>query len=125
MEAGFGPASNIRLLAEPEAAAIYAIKADLDAYTPKKGDNILVCDAGGGTVDLITYHVKGTQPLDLREVVPGRGGFCGSMCLNWRFEAYLADKLGKHYTDTSTPPHERAKQAVCCTPHLELIQARH
>ena len=32
------------------------------------------CDAGGGTVDLITYEIKRIKPyLELAELVPGTG----------------------------------------------------
>lgn len=38
------------------------------------GDSFVVCDAGGGTVDLITYEVTKMKPyLQLAELVPGTG----------------------------------------------------
>lgn len=33
------------------------------------GDAILVCDAGGGTVDLMSYEIKKLDPLELTELV--------------------------------------------------------
>ena len=33
----------------------------------------MLCDAGGGTVDLISYEVDSVQPLELKELVPGKG----------------------------------------------------
>lgn len=37
-----------------------------------------VCDAGGGTVDLITYIVKQSQPtIIFEELVGPSGGLCG------------------------------------------------
>lgn len=41
---------------------------------PKPGDTFVLCDCGGGTVDLITYEVKETEPyLKLGEAVEGSG----------------------------------------------------
>ena len=38
------------------------------------GDAFVVCDAGGGTVDLISYEVVGLSPnLQVKELVPGTG----------------------------------------------------
>jgi serine/threonine-protein kinase ATR len=33
----------------------------------------VLCDAGGGTVDLISYEVDSVSPLELKELVPGTG----------------------------------------------------
>lgn len=33
----------------------------------------MLCDAGGGTVDLISYEVDSVDPLELKELVPGTG----------------------------------------------------
>lgn len=39
-----------------------------------RGDAFVVCDAGGGTVDLISYEVQGVLPeLQVKEMVPGLG----------------------------------------------------
>jgi hypothetical protein len=37
------------------------------------GDAFVLCDAGGGTVDLISYEVDSVNPLELKELVPGTG----------------------------------------------------
>jgi hypothetical protein len=37
------------------------------------GDAFVLCDAGGGTVDLISYEVDSVTPLELKELVPGTG----------------------------------------------------
>ena len=69
--AGFSP---VTLIKEPEAAALYTMHS-LD-FTLKVGDAFVVCDAGGGTVDLISYEVTGLTPsLQLKELVPGTGKF--------------------------------------------------
>ena len=83
------------MISEPEAAAVYA----LDALDPRKievGDTIVVCDAGGGTVDLISYTAMALKPkLEVIEATPGTGSLCGSTFLNRRFEKFLEDKLGQ------------------------------
>lgn len=65
--------SPIHLVSEPEAAAIFALHG-LDPHDLKVDDTIVVVDAGGGTVDLITYTVTGLQPiLKVKEAAPGSG----------------------------------------------------
>ena len=60
------------LIKEPEAAALYTINS-LD-FTLNAGDAFVICDAGGGTVDLISYEVVQIKPvLQLKELVPGTG----------------------------------------------------
>jgi molecular chaperone DnaK (HSP70) len=64
----------VTLIKEPEAAALYTMHS-LD-FTLDVEDTFVVCDAGGGTVDLISYEVTATSPnLQLRELVPGTGMF--------------------------------------------------
>lgn len=62
----------VTLIKEPEAAALYTMHS-LD-FTLNVGDAFVVCDAGGGTVDLISYEVTDRNPkLQLKELVPGKG----------------------------------------------------
>ena len=52
-EAGMG--RDVCIISEPEAAVVHS----LDAMNPqdlKIGDNFILCDAGGGTVDLISKY---------------------------------------------------------------------
>lgn len=72
------------LIKEPEAAALYTLHS-LD-FALEEGDAFVVCDAGGGTVDLISYEVEEVHPyLRLKELVPGNGmshqGFRGKFSL--------------------------------------------
>jgi hypothetical protein len=42
------------------------------------GDGVLVCDCGGGTVDITTYTIIHTKPmLEFEELLVGVGGKCG------------------------------------------------
>jgi Hsp70 protein len=91
--AGMGKSSELRLISEPEAAAVYTLKA-IQPNHLKIGDNFIVCDAGGGTVDLIAYRITQLQPLRVEESVVGTGGLCGSAFLNYRFEDHVRARLG-------------------------------
>ncbi|CAG7943854.1 unnamed protein product [Penicillium salamii] len=82
------PASALTLLAEPEAAAVYAIQT-IQPNSIKLNDCLVVCDAGGGTVDIITYRITQTEPLRFSEVTEGTGAVCGSVMLDVRFEELL------------------------------------
>lgn len=92
-KAGMGP-SPIQIVSEPEAAAIHTLKAS-NPHGMKVNDTIIVCDAGGGTVDLITFTIVEFEPaLRLKEAAPGTGGICGSTYLNRVFEQFLHRRLG-------------------------------
>ncbi|KAL2117286.1 hypothetical protein VTJ04DRAFT_9454 [Mycothermus thermophilus] len=85
----------IHLISEPEAAAIYALHG-LDPHGLEVGDSFVICDAGGGTVDLISYTITKLKPvLEVQEATPGSGALCGSTFLNMRFAKFLKAKLGR------------------------------
>ena len=91
--AGLGSTSKIRIISEPEAASMHAIHAS-SPNGLEVGDTIVLCDAGGGTVDLITYSIVEVKPnIVLKEEAPGTGGLCGSTFLNRRFEEFLKERL--------------------------------
>ena len=89
--AGIGP--DIQMVSEPEAAAIHTLNAS-HPHNLRVGDTIVICDAGGGTVDLITFTILQLEPsLRLEEAAPGNGAMCGSTFLYRRFENYLRKRL--------------------------------
>ena len=91
--ARMGAGAALHVISEPEAAALYALAA-LDPHGLKIGDTILLCDAGGGTVDLITYTIASLKPiLKLAEASPGSGSLCGASFLNRGFQEFLEKKL--------------------------------
>ncbi|KAK4981697.1 hypothetical protein LTR28_002991, partial [Elasticomyces elasticus] len=90
--AGMGRRNELRLISEPEAAAVYTLKA-IQPNNLKVGDNFIVCDAGGGTVDLIAYRVTQLSPLRVEESAVGTGGLCGSAFLNYRFEDHVKERI--------------------------------
>lgn len=89
-----GAGAALHVISEPEAAALYALNA-LDPHDLKIGDTFMLCDAGGGTVDLITYKIASLKPtLKLAEASPGSGNLCGASFLNRGFQEFLEKKLG-------------------------------
>ncbi|KAG0641158.1 hypothetical protein HOY80DRAFT_1114338, partial [Tuber brumale] len=94
--AGMSNEHNLSLLSEPEAAAIYTIK-NQDTNAINVHDRIVVCDAGGGTVDLISYTVLSIYPLKVTECAVGTGDFCGSTYIDRNFEVLLQQRMGHHY----------------------------
>ncbi|TRX92484.1 hypothetical protein FHL15_006651 [Xylaria flabelliformis] len=85
--------ATISLLSEPEAAAISALR-ELDRGSIRDGDTFVVVDAGGGTVDLITYTVDSLFPmLKVNEATVGTGDLCGAAFVNLRFQQFLTAKL--------------------------------
>ncbi len=62
-----------------------------------------MCDAGGGTVDLISYEVvrlpdrRSGADLQLKEVTEGTGVMSGSSMLTGRFRRFLLHKHGSSY----------------------------
>ncbi|KAE8370946.1 hypothetical protein BDV27DRAFT_140170 [Aspergillus caelatus] len=98
---------DITLVSEPEAAALYALRS-IQPNSIAKNDVFIVCDAGGGTVDLISYQIKTLEPLVLTEVTEGTGRICGSMLLDHRFEELLRDRMGVNYATLSSKSKEAA-----------------
>ncbi|KAK4102666.1 actin-like ATPase domain-containing protein [Parathielavia hyrcaniae] len=96
--AGMGAQSQIQMISEPEAAAVYTLKA-IQPNHLKAGDNFIVCDGGGGTVDLIAYKIVSLNPIRVEESAVGTGGLCGSAFLNYRFEEHVKNRIGKSRFD--------------------------
>ncbi|RYP42660.1 hypothetical protein DL767_000029 [Monosporascus sp. MG133] len=97
----FPRGAPVSVVSEPEAAAIHTLHR-ATRHGMKVGESFVVVDAGGGTVDLITYTINSLHPtLEVTESAPGSGGMCGSSLLNSRFMQFLDAKLGDEdgYTD--------------------------
>ncbi|KAI9247704.1 hypothetical protein BDA99DRAFT_591836 [Phascolomyces articulosus] len=101
------PPDRLTLISEPEAAAIYCEEIMGDQVKLKDNDRFMVCDAGGGTVDLIVFQVNFTKGSknggsmtrnnrELKEVTRGIGESCGSIFLDKRYRELLKAKLGAH-----------------------------
>ncbi|KAJ4416814.1 hypothetical protein N0V82_006543 [Gnomoniopsis sp. IMI 355080] len=90
-----GLSDKIQLVTEPEAAALATLSGKAETSSLKTGDVFVVCDAGGGTVDLISYEIKSTEPLLMGGCVPGAGDLCGSVFLNIAFTRYIKTLVGE------------------------------
>jgi hypothetical protein len=86
--------TTLDFVSEPEAAALATFDDLKSRPNFQEGDTFVVCDAGGGTVDLISYKVVGTKPLKLIECVEGSGKLCGAVFLDQEFEALMRQVLG-------------------------------
>lgn len=90
---------RLMLISEPEAAALYCEKKS-EQFNLKHGQRFMICDAGGGTVDLIVFEIN-EPPGDrrtLKEVTNGHGGSCGSGFLDLRMREYLKRKFSHYHT---------------------------
>ena len=79
---------------EPEAAACDYVmnNPNSDAIIP--GKNYIICDIGGGTVDISTHkRVKENGEIYIEEVYPPIGGNNGSSYINKRFIEEVIEKL--------------------------------
>ncbi|KAI9253529.1 hypothetical protein BDA99DRAFT_563105 [Phascolomyces articulosus] len=107
------PPDRLILISEPEAAALYCEETMANQVQLQDQDRIMICDAGGGTVDLIVFQVNflddktvdnnntnGKSPVkrrrerQLKEVTKGIGESCGSVFLDDLFHELLKTKLG-------------------------------
>lgn len=90
---GLRGTQNITMISEPEAAAIYELQQAAEQIV-SEGEGLMILDAGGGTVDLISYVVRQLHPLVVDEAVPGSGDVCGGATVTDRFRNWLVSKIG-------------------------------
>lgn len=76
-ESNFLKLNDIIMVSEPKAAAIYAaryLKEEMGRDFLKVGECFVLCDAGGGTVDCVSYKVKQLEPnLEIESVTMATG----------------------------------------------------
>ncbi|KAM0263306.1 hypothetical protein ACHAPA_008797 [Fusarium lateritium] len=84
---------------EPEAAALSTLCETGRGVKP--GEVYLVCDAGGGTVDLISYKIGSVNPIQMEEAVEGTGGLCGGIFIDEDFEIIIKNRLGRRWDKLS------------------------
>ncbi|KAL4760930.1 Hsp70 family protein [Aspergillus foveolatus] len=85
---------HISLVSELEAAALYTLRA-IQPNTVAANDVFTVCDAEGGTVDLISYKIKTLEPLVLVEVAEGT--VCGLLLLDTAI-TYWQERVKPNFT---------------------------
>ncbi|KAF2188028.1 actin-like ATPase domain-containing protein [Zopfia rhizophila CBS 207.26] len=106
-EAGFNKnsfpnLSDVIFVTEPEAAAIYTaryLKEKEATEFLKERECFILCDAGGGTVDVVSYRVIKLQPsLKLQKIGDPTGKKCGSIFIDMEFKKWLRSLIGdKNY----------------------------
>ncbi|KAI8996925.1 hypothetical protein BDB01DRAFT_830563 [Pilobolus umbonatus] len=86
---------KLLLLSEPETAAVYYSRNEeiLSNLKPVITRTV-ICDAGGGTVDVTTYEYTKTDAgkLAIKEITSGSGHLCGSSFLDDSFKTLLLAK---------------------------------
>lgn len=87
---------RLRIITEPEAAAVHCAHLT-NLHQLKPSQNFMICDAGGGTVDLAVYRIIGQlQNLEIAEVCARSGANCGSIFLDIRFRELVRTLLADH-----------------------------
>ncbi|KAH3897100.1 heat shock 70 kDa protein 12A-like [Dreissena polymorpha] len=92
---------HLNLALEPEAASIYcrhikmsrnedSSNADISTFQP--GTRYLVCDAGGGTVDITVHEV--TPDMKLKEIEKASGGAWGGTMVNEAYKKFIDTLAG-------------------------------
>ncbi|KAM0241506.1 hypothetical protein ACHAP5_007545 [Fusarium lateritium] len=84
--------TTLLLVQEPEAAALASLFQRNSFPEIQKNESFVVCDAGGGTVDVISYEVVSEHPFKLEECVSGTGKLAGAFKIDQAFESYLKGK---------------------------------
>lgn len=87
--------AQIRFVTEGEASLHACVLNGLakEMLTGYSGHGFLVADAGGGTLDISSYAVRGTAPLVMEEIAPPDCVFAGSVFVSRRARAFFEDKL--------------------------------
>ncbi|GAA5809514.1 hypothetical protein MFLAVUS_002923 [Mucor flavus] len=87
---------RLTLISEPEAAALYC-QQHCDEFDLSDKEQFLICDAGGGTVDLVVFEIEGDgSNRQLKEITTARGENCGSTFLDVKMQALLKARISKH-----------------------------
>ncbi|KIJ18146.1 hypothetical protein PAXINDRAFT_167416 [Paxillus involutus ATCC 200175] len=87
---------RLRIITEPEAAAVHCARLT-DLHKLRPSQNFMICDAGGGTVDLACYKIIGQMAkLEIAEMCARSGANCGSLFLDLRFRELVKTLLADH-----------------------------
>ncbi|KAJ5161064.1 hypothetical protein N7492_006456 [Penicillium capsulatum] len=116
-----GRISGLFLINEPEAASVYSLDLIIKSPDIARAETFMVCDAGGGTVDVTTYTVLKKDPFRLREAFTSHGDNCGSVLVNQAMERDLKNHLHDRSwlkKDTESIESQWRSQVL---PHFERI----
>ncbi|KAH8685431.1 hypothetical protein BGZ60DRAFT_522721 [Tricladium varicosporioides] len=94
----FPELQDVILISEPEAAAIHTARHLVEKHGVdflEEDDCFVLCDAGGGTVDVVSYKVTQVLPkLEMEPVTYATGDKCGSVFINLAFKQWLRELIG-------------------------------
>ncbi|KAK3385577.1 hypothetical protein B0H63DRAFT_433322 [Podospora didyma] len=97
--------TTLDLVQEPEAAGL-SIFLDRRGFPEiQAGESFVVCDAGGGTIDVISYTVRSTSPFHIGECVKGDGKLAGAYKVDEAFETYLKEEMKLKLDSFETAEH--------------------
>ncbi|KAK0624001.1 hypothetical protein B0T14DRAFT_517383 [Immersiella caudata] len=89
--------TELILVEEPEAAAVSTLF-DRQGYPEIEiGESFIVCDCGGGTIDITSYTVTSVSPFIVKEAVTGDGKLCGAFLIDDAFENWMKIKSGLRF----------------------------
>ncbi|RIA82722.1 hypothetical protein C1645_834918 [Glomus cerebriforme] len=89
--------TNLQFTTEPEAAAVYCMENLKGQTFTRPGNNFMIVDCGGGTVDLTIRKLINDKQLG--EITERTGDFCGSTFIDKEFIKYLRKILGDEPID--------------------------
>ncbi|GAA5803947.1 hypothetical protein HPULCUR_009432 [Helicostylum pulchrum] len=93
---------RLLMVGEPEAAALYSEQMK-GGISIKSGERLMIVDAGGGTIDLITFEktING-ETKSFKEIVDGDGNSSGSSQLDKRFREFVNRNTFSFSLDTTS-----------------------
>ncbi|ORY17005.1 hypothetical protein BCR34DRAFT_611282, partial [Clohesyomyces aquaticus] len=101
----YGGLRNVYMTTEAEACSTYTVQELLHQHTSRliKGDCFILCDAGGGTVDVASYVVESLRPLKLTKMGSLKGDECGAIFIDQAFLKWCQQKLKRNDLLESNP----------------------
>lgn len=105
-----GNSRTVKFITEPEAAAVAELQLRISNGQIGKSDCVIICDAGGGTVDLVSYQVRNLEPMELDQAVVADGGLCGSSYIDEAFIEQVKDVLQSDWDKLSRSAREEIKE---------------
>ncbi|KZP16328.1 hypothetical protein FIBSPDRAFT_794591 [Athelia psychrophila] len=84
---------RVQFVTEAEAAVLYA--ADMGSVNDwlVQDGHLILCDSGGGTIDISSYKITNTNPLQLEESAASRCYLAGAIFVTEAAKTYLKDRL--------------------------------
>ncbi|KAH9847715.1 hypothetical protein C2E23DRAFT_484151 [Lenzites betulinus] len=85
--------ARVHFVTEGEASLHFCIRSGLATDSITDGQNVMIVDAGGGTVDISSYSFVSTSPLSVDEIASADCILQGSTRVNGRAKVFLQERL--------------------------------